>query len=305
MRLSVVTTLYKSSDFINEFYKRISVVANKLTNDYEIIMVDDGSPDNSLDIAIEIAKNDSRVTIIEFSRNFGHHKAMMTGLEQAMGDLVFIIDIDLEEQPELLGEFYTKMIEGNWDVVYGYQEERKGKWFEKYSGQLVWWILDKLISFKIQHKNHCTVRLMTKKYKDALTLHKEQKTAIGGLWIITGFKQKGLQIIKGLRKNSSYSFSDRLKILLESVTSFSEVPLYFIFYLGIIILSISGLIGVYLVARKLSGTILSGWISLMVSIWFLGGLGIFCIGLVGLYISRIFIETKNRPYTIIKRVYKS
>lgn len=303
MKLSVVTTLYKTAAYTNEFYSRISAEAKKITDSYEIIFIDDGSPDNSLEIVIGLSKSDLHVKVIELSRNFGHHKAMMTGLDHAAGDLVFLIDVDLEEPPELLSEFYKKLTEENWDVVYGYQEERKGKWFEKYSGQLVWWFVDKLISVKIPHKNHCTVRLMTKNYNKALTQHKEQKTAIGGLWISTGFRQAGVPIKKGLRPQSSYNFRKRFIMLLDSITSFSETPLYFVFYLGIFILFVSGIYGVYLIAQKLMGSTQSGWSSLMVSLWFLGGLAIFSIGVVGLYISRIFIETKNRPYTIIRNIY--
>lgn len=303
MKLSVVTTLYNTASFVEEFHQRITDEVRKLTEDYEIIMVDDGSPDNSLSLALNILQNDSHLKVIEFSRNFGHHKAMMTGLEHATGDFVFLIDVDLEEPPELLGKFHKVMIEGNWDVVYGYQEDRKGKWFEKYSGKLVWWFLNKMIPFKIPHNNHSTVRLMRKEYVQALTQYKEQKTAIGGLWIITGFKQTGISFVKGLREKSSYSVRRRLLTLLDSVTSFSEVPLFFIFYLGLIILLISGILGVYLLIRKMTGATMEGWVSLMTSLWFLGGLAIFSIGIVGLYVSRIFIETKNRPYTIVRKIY--
>jgi putative glycosyltransferase len=303
MKLSVVTTLYKTSEFIEEFVRRVTVEALKVTDDLEIILVDDGSPDNSLEIAVKLTERDKHLKVIELSRNFGHHKAMMTGLMHAQGDLVFLIDSDLEEPPELFGEFYSKMNEGDWDVVYGYQSDRKGKWFERNSGRLVWWFFNKLLPFKIPHNNHCTVRLMTKRYNDSLVMHKEHKTAIGGLWILAGFRQLGVEITKGLRPKSSYSFSHRLIMLLDSVTSFSEVPLYFVFYLGLIILFCSGIFGLYLIFLKLSGQVLSGWISTMASIWFLGGLAIFSIGIVGLYISRIFIETKNRPYTIIRNIY--
>jgi putative glycosyltransferase len=303
MRLSIVTTLYKSSPYIEEFHKRITAEAKKITEDYEIIMVDDGSPDDSLEVALNLLANDSHLRVIELSRNFGHHKAMMTGLEHALGELIFLIDVDLEEPPELLGEFHGKLAGEGWDVVYGYQElRRKGNWFEKYGGQLAWWLVDLMLPVRIP-RNHCTVRLMTNNYTHALVRHKEHKTAIGGLWVMTGFKQTGVPFVKGSRGKSSYGFTTRLLMLLDSVTSFSELPLYIVFFLGLGILLMSAIVGFYLICRRLTGTVLAGWVSVMVSVWFLVGLAIFCIGVVGLYISRIFIETKMRPYTIIRRIY--
>ena len=121
--------------------------------------------------------------------------------------------------------------------------------------------------------------------------------------MITGFRQHGLEFVKGTRRTKSYTVAGRFGVLLESITSFSETPLYGVFFLGLIILACSTLIAVCLVIARFMGTVLEGWLSVMVSVWMLGGLGIFCIGVVGLYVSRIFIETKARPYTIIRNVH--
>ena len=137
MKLSVVTTLYNSSNYIYEFYDRISEKARAITSNYEIIFVDDGSHDDSLQKALQLHENDVKVRVVELSRNFGHHKAIMTGLSYAKGDYVFLIDSDLEEDPELLSEFWKERTEDvNVDVVYGVQEKRKGGWFERWSGKL-------------------------------------------------------------------------------------------------------------------------------------------------------------------------
>lgn len=304
VQLSVVSTMFRSSAFIEEFYKRITAEARKIASDYEIIFVDDGSPDDSLDRALSLLKHDQRVRVIELSRNFGHHKAMMTGIEQARGEKVFLIDVDLEEAPELLGQFHEEMIKGNWDVVYGCQESRKGGLFERSTGAVAWWLVDVLLPVKVP-QNHSTVRLMTRDYARALARHKEHKTAIGGLWVETGFKQTGFKFTKLSRKTNGYRFSSRLLALLDSITSFSERPLYFIFFLGLAILVLAATVAAILMFHFLSGRILPGWISVMASVWFLGGLAIFCIGVVGLYISRIFVETKMRPYTIIRRSYEN
>jgi putative glycosyltransferase len=302
MKISVVTTLYKSGPYIAEFLNRSQLELQKLTSDYEIIMVDDGSPDESLRTALALCQSEPRLKIIELSRNFGHHKAMMTGLEHASGEFVFLIDVDLEEPPELLGSFFDVLRDHDLDVVFGFQRARKGRFIERLGGHLAWGILNLFLPVRIPH-SHSTVRLMTRDYVYALVKHKEQKTAIGGLWVMTGFKQIGLEFDKGSRGKTSYSFGRRLIALLDSITSFSELPLFLIFYIGCAVIFGSIAMAVYLIIRRVNGHLLEGWASTMVAISFFGGLAIFSIGVVGLYVSRIFIETKGRPYTIIRRIH--
>jgi putative glycosyltransferase len=302
VKVSVVSTLYQSAPFVADFVDRMRAELKKLTSDYEIVLVDDGSPDDSLRQALAQAASEPRLKVIELSRNFGHHKAMMTGLEHTSGDLVFLIDVDLEEPPELLTPFHEKLTQEGLDVVYGLQEGRKGDLAERAFGWVAWTIIRLMLPIDVP-RNHSTVRLMTRDYVDALVRHKERQTAIGGLWVITGFRQAGLPFRKGHRSTSSYGPRARFFALFDSITSFSEMPLYCVFYMGLIVLLISGVVGVLLVVRRLTGQVLSGWVSTLVSVWFLGGLAIFSIGVVGLYISRIFIETKNRPYAIVRKIH--
>ena len=302
MKLSVVTTLYRSESSIKEFVRRVCAEVEKLTHDYEVIMVDDGSPDRSLETALDLQKSNMHLSVIELSRNFGHHKAMMTGLEHAKGDRVFLIDVDLEESPELMTRFHEEMQKGAWDVVYGVQKNRRGGLIKRAGGKLGWWLVNAMLPIKVP-RNHSTVRLMTRPYVRELVRHKEHRTAIGGLWVITGFHQTGLLFDRSYRGQTSYSFLKRLSALLDSVTSFSEVPLYGVLFLGLGLFLISCFVAIYLIFQKAKGMVLPGWISVMVSVWGLGGLILLCIGLVGLYISRIFIETKNRPYVIIRNQY--
>jgi putative glycosyltransferase len=294
--------LYRSAEYIEEFVRRVNAEAKKITDDYEIVLVDDGSPDNSLLVALELQKLDPHVHIMELSRNFGHHKAMMAGLEYTRGELVFLIDVDLEEPPELLTRFYEEMQQGSWDVVYGVQKERMGGTIKKIGGQIGWWLIQVLVPVKIP-RNLSTVRLMNSAYVRQLVRHKEHMTAIGGLWVLTGFRQYGLLFDKSSRSESTYTLVKRVKALLDSVTSFSPTPLYGVFILGLGIFLVSSLTTVALIIRKLQGHVLDGWVSVMVSVWGLGGLILLCVGLVGLYISRIFIETKNRPYIIIRNIF--
>ncbi|MBK2094139.1 glycosyltransferase family 2 protein [Francisella philomiragia] len=305
MKLSIVTTLYKSSEYIQEFYERITSQSKLITNDYEIIFVDDGSPDDSLQKAIGLYQNDSRVKVIELSRNFGHHKAIMTGLSDAKGDYVFLIDSDLEEEPELLGKFWNELHSAkDIDVVYGVQETRKGGWFEKVSGNLFYSTLNKISNINLT-KNIITCRLTTKQYNKALVSHKEREIFLAGLWEITGFNQLGIIIKKQSSSPTTYSLKHKLAVLLNSVTSFSNFPLKLIFNMGLSISIFSFTYIIYIAGRKLFFNIsLEGWTSLIVSVWFLSGLIIFSIGTLGLYIAKIFTETKQRPYTIIRKKYE-
>ncbi len=304
MKLSIVTTLYESAPYVEEFHRRASSAARSITDDYEIVMVDDGSPDESLAIACAIAKVDSRVRVIELSRNFGHHKALMTGLDHADGELCFLIDSDLEEAPELLQTFFEKLETSGADVVYGYQEDRKGGFGERLTGYIAYWFFKLLIAFPVP-RNHITVRLMRRDYVDSLLKHRERQAVIGGLWLITGFRQIGIVVDKASRALSTYSLLHRWRMLIESVTSFSERPLVAIFYLGIVISMLAAVIGGTLLVRRLFfGQVLAGWTSVMISVWLLGGLLILCVGVVGIYISKIFIETKNRPYTIVRKIHR-
>jgi putative glycosyltransferase len=306
MKISVVTTLYCSASYVKEFHWRISTVLRGLVNiDYEIIMVNDGSPDDSLSIAVEIAEADTHVIVVDLSRNFGHHKAMMTGLDYASGDLVFLIDSDLEEDPELLNQFFPLMEKLKCDVVYGVQEKRKGKWFERWSGKWFYFLFNLLSGLEIP-ENVVTARLMTKRYVKALLLHKEREVFMAGLWHITGFEQVPSIVKKHSTSASTYTLSKKIALLINSLTSFSNLPLVSIFYIG---LSISLLamtyIGYLIIYWFFFAKPLSGWTSLMASIWLLGGMVISFIGVVGIYLSKIFSETKQRPYTIVKQVYKN
>ena len=303
MRLSIVTTLYKSAPYVEPFYQRVCAAAAQVTDDYEIVMVDDGSPDDSLDAAVAIAARDPRVRVAELSRNFGHHRAMMTGLRLAKGALVFLIDVDLEEEPEWLGVFWKTMVEGDRDVVFGYQAQRKGTLVERIGGAVHWWLLRQLSSYPIPD-NLVTARLMTRQYVRSLLRHRERKTAIGGLWALTGYRQTGLPVVKGFRGTTSYSPIRRFAMAIDGLTSFSEKPLIMVFVLGLTIFALSSVGALLLVIRRLTGTLLSGWASLIVSVWMLGGLSIACMGILGLYVARVFIETKRRPYSIIRRVHQ-
>ncbi|MBW4710817.1 glycosyltransferase family 2 protein [Roseobacter sp. YSTF-M11] len=304
MKLSVVATLYQSENYISEFCRRATKSARSLSDDdYEIVLVNDGSPDNSLHVAVEITEKDPHIVVVDLSRNFGHHKAMMTGLSYAQGDQVFLVDSDLEEDPELVETFSKQMRDEGCDVVYGVQQRRKGNWFERWSGRWFYSLFKTLTGLTLP-ENVVTARLMSRRYVDALLSHREREVFMAGLWHITGFDQRPHAIKKHSTSTTTYTLRKKMSVLVNSVTSFSNAPLVGIFYIGLSISTLALCYIVYLVVyRVFLATPLSGWTSVMASIWLIGGMIISFIGIVGIYLSKIFSETKQRPYTIIRQVY--
>ncbi|VEP11248.1 putative glycosyltransferases [Hyella patelloides LEGE 07179] len=304
MDLSIVTTLYYSKPYLTEFYSRISAEAEKITSNYEIIFVNDGSPDDSLDLVLSFHRQAPKVKVIDLSRNFGHHKAMMTGLAHAKGKLVLLIDCDLEEEPELLGKFHQIFQESTADVVYGVQIARKGELFERLSGAIFWKLFNALSSHYVPG-NQLVTRLMSQRYVRSLVAHKDREVFIPGLWTITGFEQIPVKVKKHSKGSSTYTLKKKIAQFVDAITTFSATPLVFNFYLGGIIVLFATIAGLTLIVRKLIwNKALVGWSSLIVSIWFLGGLTIFCLGLIGIYLSKVFAETKQRPFTVVREIHE-
>lgn len=299
--------MYRSAHHLREFYKRAAEATNQLTSDFEVVFVNDGSPDSSLDIAVQLYHEyPDHVVVVDLSRNFGHHKAMMTGLAHARGDYVFLLDCDLEEEPELLQTFYKTLCNTkNADVVYGVQDSRKGSWFEQISGKLFYKLFNSLSAQKIP-ENLTTARLMSKRYVKALLDFRESEVIISGLWEATGFLQIPVTIHKYSASQSTYNLSRKFGYVVKAITSFSNKPLIYIAFIGAIILMMSLAVVFYmLLSFLIHGTIPEGYTSLIVSVWFLGGLIIFSIGIVAIYVAVIFSESKQRPYTIIRHIYES
>lgn len=305
MTLSVVSTLYRSSPYLPEFHRRIREALEKITPDYEIVLVNDGCPEDSLAAALRIQSEDSKVRVVDLSRNFGHHPAMMCGLAHARGDLVFLIDCDLEEEPELLIPFHSTLRDSGADVVFGIQESRKGGAWERLTGR-VFYILFNALSTSPLPQNVLTVRLMTRRYVDALLQFQEREILIAGLWAITGYQQIPVPVRKGDKGSTTYTLGRKISHLVNSITSFSSRPLVGIFYIGLLLMILSFLMAGYLVFRRIFLQIgVAGWASVMVSVWFLGGLTIFCVGVIGIYLSKVFTEAKQRPRVIVRKVYES
>lgn len=309
MKLSIVATLYQSAPYINEFYERASAAAYALVkDDYEIVLVNDGSPDDSFTLARQLQVRDSRIQLIDLSRNFGHHAAIVAGLAQACGEQVFLIDCDLEEQPEWLLSFAEKMEALDVDVVFGIQESRVASRISNFLGEIFWSALNFLSSTPIPH-NPMTCRLMRRCYVNSLMEVGDRVLYLAGVFAWTGFKQVSIPLRKEPRPvmhKSSYNLPRKLMQVADSFASFSIAPLSIIFLVGLLSSLGSVLLTFALLVWKLfqPEMVLPGFTSLMLSIWFLSGIIILSLGVIGLYVGKIFQEVKRRPLYVIKNIYK-
>ncbi len=308
MKLSVVSTLYKSKRFLERFLTEITrVIAVLDIDEFELIFVNDGSPDDSLSFLLEKKNEIPQIKIIDLSRNFGHHYAMQAGLQHAGGDFVFLIDNDLETPPDFLIKCFELMDQRpETDVVYGYQETRKGKITESVGGKIFWWAIDKVSDVKIP-KNILTERLMKQEYVQNLLKLGDANLFLGGMFYWAGFDQVGIPVEKGVREGqSTYSTKKRLELMIQAVTSFSGKPLEYLFYTGLLITFGSLVSILYFVVQKIiyGEALQLGWTSVIVlNVLILGIISTF-LGLIGIYIYKIFKQVQNRPNAIIRKIYK-
>jgi putative glycosyltransferase len=304
--LSIVTSVYHSERFIATFIgEMVAAIQKAGVPDYEMIFVNDGSPDGSLQQLIQARKNNPRIKIVDLSRNFGHHKAVLAGLSYASGDLIFIIDCDLEVRPGVLPSFLDTLSDTGADVVYGVQEKRKGAVVERVGGALFWRLFNRLSETKIPD-NVLSERLMTRRYAEALLSLGDRNVFLGGMMYWAGFHQVGIVVEKSQREGAStYSFRKRLSLLLEAVTSFSTVPLKLVLVTGLGVTLLAVTIGIVMLVRKLihPEAVLAGFTSLMLITIGMAGIVITVLGVVGLYIARIYTQTQNRPLFIVREFH--
>lgn len=305
MKLSIVTTLYRSEPYVVEFCDRALAAGRSVADEVELVIVNDGSPDRAFAVARDYAGQHPGLTIIDLSRNFGHHPAMMAGLRQSSGDLIFLIDSDLEEEPEWLLPFLDRLGETGADVVFGVQKARRGGLVDRLAGEAYYKLFRALSGLDIP-ANLVTARLMTRRYVDALVSFEERELDIAGLWALSGFAQEPFPVLKHSTSPTTYSFLRKLQLTVDSITSFSNKPLVAIFNTGLVIFLVSVLWSFYLLFNWMFlETPLSGWTSVMMSIWILGGMIISFIGVIGIYLAKIFSETKRRPSVIVRDIVRS
>ena len=305
-KISVVTALYKSAPYIKEFHRRHLACLEKMGVDFEFIFVDDASPDDSEKIVEELIGLSSRIKLVVLSRNFGQHAAMFAGLAAARGNYIYALDCDLEEDPENITELYRMIRQDpGLDVVYGVLKQRTGGLFRNFFGAAFYRILDAFSDLRIAH-DQAWQRIMTRRYVEALLKYTEVETLPAGLMALAGFNQKPLLIDKKYKGSTSYSFQKRLSLAVNSITAFSSRPLALICLFGLGLTALSFLAIVSIVTAKLLGyDFQTGWVSVIASIWCVGGMILSSVGVIGIYLTKVFNQVKGRPLYIIKNIVES
>ena len=306
-QISIVSTMYRSQPFLERFLAEcLQALAELDCTEFEIVLVNDGSPDDSLDYAVSRCKQSAQLVVVDLSRNFGHHYAMQAGLRHARGDLIFLIDCDLEISPLTLPEFKKKLDITGSDMVYGYQESRKGGFFEKASGGFFYKAFNLLSDIKIP-ENIATERIMTRRYVDALLQLGDRNLFLGGMMSWTGFQQLGLPLQKKQREGrSSYTLLTRIHLMVNAVSSFSAQPLVWMFNIGLTITTLSFLYVFYLVSRKvLFDDALLGFTSMIALTTLSLGIMTTGMGVIGIYLGKVFTQVQARPTYIIKDIYRN
>ncbi len=275
-----------------EFYTRCSLAARAITENFEIILVNDGSPDNALALAEELASKDAKLRVVHLSRNFGHQAAIRVGLGKAKGEWIFLIDADLEESPEWVNDFWQLKKEGT-DVVYGVQETRKGNWWERVSGSLYYSLVQSISAYPIP-RNVVTARLMTRKYVESVLRYPEKDVELWVLFYHVGFVQQAVTVTKKDKGSTSFSMRHKVQLLVSTITSSTNAPLYGMFICSIFMWCLSCGCMVYYLIRPQGNAFLISVFSV--------GISTLCVfvGVVSVYLAKIFNEVRNRPIAIEK-----
>lgn len=301
--ISVVIPIYNEEEVIPELYQRLTKAVCQLTDNYELIFVNDGSKDQSLIKLVELSHQDEHVFFINFSRNFGHQIAVTAGLDVCRGTAVVIIDGDLQDPPELIPTLYAKYQEG-YEVVYAKRATRKGEGaFKKITAKLFYRILQQLTAINIPVDTG-DFRLIDHKVVQHLKQMPEQNKFLRGQIAWLGFKQTQVLFNRDKRRygTTGYSFSKMLQFAIDGITSFSDKPLQLVTRSGILISMIALLCTLYTLVVHFTGTEpVKGWSWIFLMSMFIGGLQLVAIGIAGEYISRISKNVNNRPLYIVEQ----
>jgi len=301
--LSVVTPVYGCSKTLEILYTRLHDTLTRITDDFEIIMVNDASPDNAWEVIQSLANKDSRVKGINLARNFGQHRAISAGLDFAEGEWVVVMDCDLQDQPEEILKLYNKTQEG-YDIVFGKRLKRKDTFFKKFGSQLFHKVYN---YFTESNTNNSTANfsIISSKVVSKIRLLREQSRAYSLVVNWVGFKRADINIEHAERPSghSTYTLSKQINLAIDSIVSQSNKPLKLSIKFGFLLALFSFLYGTWLIIRYFIFSVpVQGWTSMMVSLYFIGGLLFANMGILGLYIGKTFDETKNRPLYIIKEM---
>ena len=304
--LSVVTSVYRTAQFLEEFATRVDAAARACgLADYEMIFVVDGSPDDAIATLERIKARYPAIRAIELSRNFGHHPALWCGLEQSRGDLIFLADADLETAPEVLTELHAALTVTGSDVAFAWQPKRAGSWLRRWTSRAFWRLFSILAEVRM-HPGPLTERLMRRPYVDALLAMNERTLFLAGMMEWVGFRQTPVAATRTVRPGPpSYSWARRAALAFDAIASFSVAPMKALFLGGAGLAALAMLGALFLVVAKLAdpGFIVQGFTALAVMLLFSLGSILASMGMVGLYLGKVFLQTKNRPLYVIRREF--
>jgi glycosyltransferase involved in cell wall biosynthesis len=301
-QLSIVIPTYNEEGNIALLYDQLKEVLNaEGIEQFELIFVNDGSSDESLSVIKGLSDRDTRVKFISFSRNFGHQHALKAGLDHAMGDAVISMDADLQHPPALIPEMLKKWKEGA-QVVFTIRSQEEGiSWFKKKTSSGFYWLINKLSEHPIID-GAADFRLLDKKVVAEIRRYPEKELFFRGMISGIGFKQSSIHFKPNKRHSgqTKYSFNKMAAFAIAGITSSSAKPLYFSIYLGAFMAFLAFLYGIYAICIALfTNDAITGWTSIVASIVFIGGIQLFVMGIIGVYLGKIFKESKNRPHYII------
>ena len=302
MKISVIIPCYNEEESVELFYKEISSVAAQMDFEFEYIFVNDGSKDRTLNILVELSKRDERVKYISFSRNFGKESAIYAGFSNSSGDYVVMMDADLQDPPKLLPEM-VEYIQDGYDSVATRRVTRKGEPpIRSFFARMFYKIINKISDVDIVDGAR-DYRLMTKQMKDAILSMKEYNRFSKGIFGWVGFKTKWLEYenVERVAGETKWNFWKLFLYSLEGIIAFSTAPLVLASMFGIIFCLLAFIMILFIVVRTLAfGDPVAGWPSMVCIIFLIGGIQLLCIGIIGQYLSKTYLETKKRPQYIIK-----
>lgn len=303
--LSIVTPMYNEETNIDYFFERLESVLYSLRVSYEIICINDGSRDNTLNCLVNHHYRNPAVKVLNLSRNFGKEIAMTAGIDYASGLAVIPIDADLQDPPELIGQLLEKWREG-YDVVYATRTTRAGEtWLKKVTAKVFYQTLEKVSKVPVP-RNTGDFRLMDRRVVDALKRLPERNRFMKGLFSWVGFKQTSITFSRDKRHQgkTAWNYWKLWNFALDGLTSFSAAPLKIWSYAGLGLSGLAFLYGTFLVIRTLIlGVDVPGYASLMAVVLFLGGVQLISMGIIGEYLGRIFEEVKGRPIYLLRDTY--
>lgn len=301
--ISIIVPVYKAENCIDELYRRLKNSLEPITNDFEIILIEDCGGDNSWELIKNISSKDERVKGVKFSRNFGQHYGITAGLDLCDGDWVVVMDCDLQDRPEEIPRLYKKAIEG-FDIVLARRGKRDDPLIKRVTSKIFYSCFSYLADIKYDGEVG-NFRIISRKVVSSLREFKERLRFFGGLVSWVGFDTSFIDIQHDARfsGNSSYSFKKLWKLASDTIIAYSDKPLRIAIKIGFIISGFAFLYGGYITYKSLVyGAPIPGWGSVIVSLYFLGGLNISFLGVLGLYLGKTFDETKRRPLYIIDKV---